>query len=104
MSKTISEKKPPQMFSEEKKKEIIDRLGERLGKHRAHPKCPMCGHSQFTIADAYLRNDLQPELGSVSLGGPSIPAAAIICNNCGFISQHAIGVLGLLPKREKSDD
>lgn len=60
----------------------------------------MCSNQQFTLADAYIRNELQENLRSVNLGGPSIPAAAIICNNCGFISQHALGVIGLLPKEE----
>jgi hypothetical protein len=33
----------------------------------------------------------------LSLGGLGIPSIAIICNRCGFISQHALGTLGLLP-------
>ena len=86
------------MFTNEKKGEIVARLNERFQKYEHGLKCPMCGNGQFTIADAYLRNDLQEDLTSMSLGGPSIPSVAIVCNNCGFISQHAIGILGLLPK------
>ncbi len=86
------------MFSKEKKEHIIKLLTERFQKRPLF--CPMCGHPHFTIADAYLRNDLQADLTSVNLGGPSIPTVAVICNNCGFISQHAIGVLGLMPKEE----
>lgn len=92
------------MFSEEKKQELIRALDGRLKQFGIPLKCPMCGNQHFSIADAYLRNDLQADLKSVNLGGPSIPAIAIICSNCGFISQHAVGVLGLLPKEEAKND
>ena len=92
------------MFSEAKKKELIDALNQKLKRHGLPLKCPMCSHNNFTIADAYLRNGLQEDIKSVNIGGPSIPAIAIICTNCGFISQHAIGVLGLLPKEDKKND
>ena len=85
-----------QKFTNERKGEIVKILNERFQKNQHKIACPMCGHAQFTIADAYVRNDLQSDIKNVTLGGPSIPAVAIICNNCGFISQHAIGVLGLL--------
>jgi len=91
------------MFTNEKKVELVTRLDERFKKYEHVLKCPMCGHGQFTIADAYLRNDLQADLKSMSLGGPSIPSVAIICNNCGFISQHAIGILGVLPKEDEKN-
>jgi hypothetical protein len=35
-------------------------------------------------------------------GGQTVPAAAIVCNRCGFLSQHALGALGLLPKNESN--
>lgn len=92
------------MFSEEKKKELIRALNDRLRKYKTPLKCPMCGNMHFSLADAYIRNELQADLKKVNLGGPSIPAIAIVCENCGFMSQHAIGVLGLLPKEDKKND
>lgn len=91
------------MFTSEKKAEIIAKLDERFKKKSKLLKCPMCDNSQFSIADAYFKHGLQDDLNSVSIGGPSIPSVAIICRNCGFISQHAIGILGLLPKEESKD-
>lgn len=91
-------KQGPVLFSNEKKQELVMALRERFEKTKAPLKCPMCQNDHFTIADAYLRNDLQTEVGKLNLGGPSIPAIAIICSNCGFISQHALGFLNLLPK------
>lgn len=88
------------MFSQEKKEQIIRVLNERFQKNGKPLHCPMCAHPHFTIADAYLRNGLQEDLGAVHLGGPAIPTVAVICTNCGFVSQHAIGVLGLMPKEE----
>ena len=85
------------MLTEENKAQLIRALTERLAKYAKPSVCPMCGHAHFTIADAYLSNTLQTDFNSVTLGGPSIPSLAIICTNCGFISQHSLGILGLLP-------
>ena len=42
---------------------------------------------------------MQDRLNGIVLGGPSIPSIPIICNRCGFISSHALGILGLLPPK-----
>lgn len=39
---------------------------------------------------------LQGSLTSYTLGGTIVPMVAIACNNCGFVSLHAIGAWGLL--------
>lgn len=81
-------------LSKEQKEIIIKKLAEKGVK----ASCPMCGNNHFVLADAYFTNILQTQLNSISIGGPNIPTIAIICSNCGFISQHALGSLGLLPK------
>jgi hypothetical protein len=64
--------------------------------------CPRCGHPQNTLAPSYFTNILQPpDLKTINLQGTSIPSIATICDRCGFISQHALGTLGLLPKEEE---
>lgn len=73
---------------------IIAELTQRIGKM----KCPMCQHGKFILAQGFVNNTLQHDFASVSLGGPGIPAIPVVCENCGFISQHALGVLNLLPK------
>jgi hypothetical protein len=40
---------------------------------------------------------------SLVLGGPTIPVAIAACNNCGAITFHALGALGLLKKEETAD-
>ncbi len=84
------------MLSNEQKKKIAEELEKR--KHGL--TCPMCQNKNFIMADGYFNNNMQTDFGSFSIGGPAIPTIAIVCSNCGFVSQHALGVLGLLPKEE----
>ena len=88
------------MLSDDQKNEIIAQLDVSFHKFNKAGHCPMCGHNKFTIADGYFTPILQKDLTSYKLGGASIPSIIIICTNCGFMSQHALGVLGLLPKKE----
>lgn len=82
------------MINQEQKQKIVIELGKRLPKM----VCPMCSHKKFVLVEGYFNNNLQQDFDSFSIGGSSIPSIAIICENCGFVSQHALGVLGLLPK------
>jgi hypothetical protein len=86
-----------QLLTAEQKQIIIDRLTERGVK----TTCPMCGNRNFILADGYFNNIMQTDFQNFVLGGPSIPTIATACSNCGFISQHALGVLGLLNNLDK---
>ena len=89
---------PQDSFSEDKKRDIVNRLAQK----GVRSKCPMCRHGQFVLADGYFNHPVQQDLESgFTIGGPSIPTVAIICKNCGFTSQHAVGVLGLLPVQKE---
>lgn len=87
-------------LSKEKKEELIGKLSDKGVKG----VCPMCGNDHFVVADAYFNNPLQNSLFAINIGGPSIPTIPIICSNCGFVSQHALGVLELLLKEEEKKD
>lgn len=82
------------MLSEEKKQEFIGALTQRIRANGRSEACPMCGNEKFLMVDACLVNVLQPDVKSVTLTGASIPTLAIICDNCGYLSQHAVGALG----------
>jgi len=84
-------------LSEKDKQKIISTLTER----RATLPCPRCGNSQFTLIDGYFNETVQTELKGIVIGGLSVPSVVIACNQCGFMSHHAIGVLGLLPGEEE---
>jgi len=88
------------MLSSKKKQAIIARLSQALQSNAVPLTCPMCGNKEFTIADGYTIQTLQDRIGTIQLGGPSIPCVTIICKNCGFVSQHAIGALGLTMEKE----
>ncbi len=83
------------MISNEEKSKIILELSNRI--NSGIIKCPMCGNNHFFIADGYFNTPMQDNLDGLELGGQSIPSIAIVCDKCGFISSHALGVLGLLP-------
>ena len=85
------------MISNEEKQKIVVELNKRI--NSGEIKCPMCGNKHFIIADGYFNSIMQDNLNNIALGGPSIPSIAIVCSKCGFISSHALGVLGLLPKQ-----
>lgn len=76
------------------KTEDLQKLVDRLnGVMPNGVECPMCHGHQFTVVDGMFPNAIQRSLDSIQIGGPSIPCIAIICTRCGFMSQHAMGVL-----------
>jgi len=81
-------------MKEEEKQRIIKALEE----HGASLPCPRCGNQQFTLLDGYFNQTIQTELKGMVIGGPSVPSVVVVCTRCGYMSQHALGVLGLLPK------
>ena len=64
--------------------------------------CSRCGHNTFSVLDKYGRIELQDDFKTVLLGGPSIPCAIVICNNCGHVDFHALGSLDLMPPEARS--
>ena len=82
------------MTAEEKQK-IIDALSRKGAIH----VCPRCGEKEFTLLEGYFNQIIQQTItGGMIMNGPSVPSVVVVCNNCGYMSQHAIGVLGLMPK------
>jgi len=90
------------MIDETARKRIADAITGRLATSGKSLHCPMCGHDKFMLVDGYFTSFIQDALGKLSLGGPGVPTVALICLNCGFLSQHAMGVLGLLAKKEET--
>ncbi|MHA2022996.1 MAG: hypothetical protein ACTSWQ_04980 [Candidatus Thorarchaeota archaeon] len=87
-------------LSDEKKKEIADILEERQVKWF----CPMCRNNNFVMLDGYFTQDIQFNLKGRTIGGTNVPSIGVACSRCGFISQHALGILGLLKKEEANKD
>ena len=77
-------------LSEEQKQNIIQVLREK----GALQPCEACNKRNFTLVDEVTQIRIAP--GPNIIGGPSIPAIASVCNNCGNIRFHALGALNLL--------
>lgn len=84
-----------------KKDEVIKKLTEK----RAVQPCSRCGCPTFTVLDGYSKIMLDKEVdGNIRLGGPFVPVTAVVCTNCGAITMHALGALGLLGKQEEKNE
>lgn len=89
-----------ELLSQEEKKRIIAQIESVLP---GGMECPICHNKQFVISDGYFNSSIQGNLNGMRLGGPSIPSIGLICSKCGFISHHALGALGLLPKTQEQE-
>lgn len=84
------------MTIEEKQK-----ISNALQQKQALLPCPRCDKQKFTLLEGYFNQTIQQDLqAGLTIGGPSVPSVVVVCDNCGYMSQHALGVLGLLPKNQ----
>ncbi len=77
-----------------------DKIIKALTDRGANLPCPRCGNDDFTLLEGYFNQIIQEEPRGIVLGGRTIPSIIIVCKRCGYLIQHAVGVLGLLPKDE----
>ena len=89
-----------EQLSESIKQKIVEKLKEK----GASLPCPRCGNNSFTLLDGYFNQAIQTNFKGMVIGGPSVPTIGVACTNCGHISQHALGALGLLPEKESNSE
>jgi hypothetical protein len=65
-------------------------------KIRGAGSCPRCNDSQWTVSE-FLRIDVQATMEKDTTQRTTIPAIMVVCEHCGFISQHALQPLGVWP-------
>jgi len=72
-------------------------VSQALLRNRAVQLCPRCHNNEFALLDDIYDLPLSPtqQGGPPPLTSPSIPAAITLCRKCGFISLHALIVLGI---------
>ena len=63
-------------------------------KARGAGSCPRCRDSQWTVSE-YARIEVQATMDRNTAEKTTIPAVMIVCENCGFIAQHALQPLGV---------
>ena len=73
-------------------KELREKIAKSLDTRAGDFHCPICGNGTFFIADGLTEKNL--------INGLKVPCAVIVCNKCGFVSEQAIGVLGLMKELE----
>lgn len=81
---------------------FISKLGEKVN-GRSIPNCPYCGGEKFTSTEKFATILIGEDLENVSLG-PSIPSGMLICENCGHMEFFALGSLGMLEKKDGTED
>ncbi|WP_133250785.1 hypothetical protein [Janthinobacterium sp. 78] len=67
-------------------------LQERVKSHA----CPSCGTNGWGILSAPNMNFgliALSKSGAFSIPPPNIPTMGVACNNCGYIRQHALGII-----------
>lgn len=79
-------------LTEENKSIIIRTLEER----NATLPCPRCGGTSFYVADGLVCHILQKPSLKFSIRGAALMNAVVVCDNCGFTSEHSLGTLGIL--------
>lgn len=70
-----------------------------LTQRGATKPCARCGGKQFSVEQGFVAMPVQTTFKSFSLGGLTIPAVVVVCNQCGAITLHSLGALGMLPKQ-----
>jgi len=73
-----------------------NKIAEILTKKGVKNPCHRCNSNQFSVLDGYSNMILQDDIKQgLVIGGPSVPVVLVACSNCGAITSHAIGALGL---------
>lgn len=85
------------MLDKKEKEKIIETLVRKV----PSLECPMCHNRHFILADGYTMLGVQDSKEHWIMGGSVMPVIGLVCSQCGFISFHALGALGLLEKKEK---
>jgi ribosomal protein S27AE len=89
---------PEQKLSDEQKNRIIEVLNEL----EAVQPCPRCGNDSFGLLDDIFNQPLRLRpIGSHN--GPQVPSIAVVCDRCGFMSQHALFILEERINEQKSE-
>ena len=73
----------------------LDEVVHALTAKGVNRPCPRCGHAKFSVVGETLI-PIQEDPAAFTIGGPSIPTVIVACDNCGYVTQHASGPLGLM--------
>jgi hypothetical protein len=78
-------------MDKQRQEEIIKALQSK----NVFQPCPRCRNLEFEVTGESLIPLHEPQSSSWWATAPEIPVVLVSCSNCGYIVQHATGVLGL---------
>jgi len=90
-------------FTKELKEEIIKELDKRIEKLNKNFQCPVCKNKNFNVIDGFTRRNIDQNLSVINFG-QNIPSVSIVCTNCGYIADFAIGALGFLKNKDENKE
>ncbi|MGR3456092.1 hypothetical protein [Pseudooceanicola sp.] len=85
-------------LSKDEKQKVIDWVNEK----GVHHNCPVCGSNNWGVGD-HLLSGMPYMGGSIVAGGPSYPAAMLVCNNCAYTRHFMAVKIGLFSAGGSSD-
>jgi hypothetical protein len=71
---------------------MLNKYEELLKSKGADLPCPRCNNSKFALIEGYLDNRIL-KTATTMFSTSTVPSIVIVCCNCGYLSQHAYGVL-----------
>lgn len=74
-----------------------EKLAAELNRLGATKPCPRCGHPHFQIV-AETSIQIQEQPGAFVIGGPVIPVVVVGCKKCGYLTEHSLGILNMMPE------
>jgi hypothetical protein len=80
------------LLTKDERIEIHDRIIEKCQEY----KCPICQMNKMTLFDHLEEANNLGFWESLASSFSRVPYTMLVCNNCGFMSKHAIGALGLM--------
>ena len=73
-----------------------NRVGQVLAQKGMVKPCHRCDHMNFSVLNGFTKFILQQDFwDGVEVAGASVPVVNVACDNCGAITAHAVGALGL---------
>lgn len=76
----------------------------RLEELKATMPCPRCGETNFTLSDGYSIIPIRADIKGITIGGRAIPCVTTVCNHCGYVSMHSLGIMGLMDMAKGQGD
>lgn len=83
---------PPEQITPHQQTLILEAIN---AKGAVRP-CYRCGNPGHSVHNSLTNLMLAGATNNIVFGGTTVPAAIVFCNNCGLVSMHALGGLGLL--------